>query len=1398
MVTRTDSLSGDVDVVGTSSRSRNTPETGRDGGRLVPTLRPGSVDGEEIRVREISFSHGVDSGLAGGETSSLGRMDTLSNHLESGLTLHADKPSSSPRNSVSAGEEISTRGRMDTLSDRPEGDLPPRADSTLRSPRNSIVVPMEVNDTAVDVVLDTASQVTVVSEEFAEHLKLTGVQGASLQGAARTGKMRSRIVHGVKLRFGDVECAWDIYVAPITDDVLLGLDFLEKHRAIVDLEQGVVVLGDQLFPLQLREGSGVPCRTARLMATESVKVGPGMVAAVPCRLEGDVEAADVLLFEPDCSDGPMDLPVLLEAAERVYVPAVNSTGSIKAIIRGQTLGVATAVELMDPSVPDASVRRHTVEQACSKPDKVPEYLQSLFDASTSGLTEKQAERLAQLLINYQDIFSKTDQDLGHTAVIQHRIDTRDAAPIKQRMRRTPVGFSQEEEKHLQSMLTNGIIRPSASEWASPPVLIRKRDGSVRWCVDYRKLNTVTVKDVFPLPLIEECLDTLSGSCLFSTLDMCSGYWQIEIAECDRPKTAFITRYGLFEHNRMAFGLCNAPATFQRAMQVIFHDMLWKTVLAYLDDVIVLGTDFQSHLANLEEVFQRLRAHCLKLKPRKCALFQERVQFLGRLVSGSGVEPDPDKIKKIRDWPVPQNTKDVRSFLGLANYHREHIRGYAGIASPLYELTSGASDFNWSPEHHEAFKKLKEALTSAPILSYPRDEGNFILDTDASDLAIGAELSQEQDGTLRVIAYASFALTSSQRNYCTTRKELLAVVRFTRHFRHYLLGRQFTVRTDHHSLAWLMRFKQPQGQLARWLEELSQFDFVLIHRPGKKHQNADGLSRIPTKVACDCYRAGQELESLPCGGCDYCGRAHEQWRRFEEEVDNVVPLAMRQITVTGYTSEEMREEQLKDPDLRTVIGWLNGNPDPLELSTASSEAKHLWKHRVDLMIEDGVLRYRWHGVDESPKLVLPRSLRQEALRLHHDVPLAGHYSTEKTLEKLRRTMFWPGMRQDCEIYVQGCPECGRNKQYGTRARGPLGVYHAGFPLERVHIDILGPFPKSRSGNAYVLVLIDQFSKWLECYALPDQTAKTVAQTIVNEFVARFGVPLQIHADQGPNFEGELFQTMCGLLGISKTRTTPYRPRSNGQVERMNRTILQMIRCFLTEGQDTWDESLSLLAGAVRATPSSTTGFSPNLLMLGREVFSPADLTFALPEPDAKSPPEFVRHLQERLKTVHELARSRLKAVQRYQKRHYDLKTRITQYNVGDLVYCLKSAHKVGQSKKLNPVWQGPHLVTEVISPLLLRIQDRRREQVVHHDRLKPYRERTIPFWIRRQRQRLLLGQPLQTQDVLRTKPDREDPLQDIRHLFRQRKDKPEKVPTTGAVTKRGRQTARPHHLADYVC
>jgi hypothetical protein len=459
---------------------------------------------------------------------------------------------------------------------------------------------------------------------------------------------------------------------------------------------------------------------------------------------------------------------------------------------------------------------------------VPAHLQELYKRSIESLDEEQALVLKQLLREYADVFAKDDQDLGLLSGVKHRIDTKDAKPIKQPMRRTPLGFEGEEERHLTSMLRNNIIRPSFSSWASPPVLVRKKDGSVRWCIDYRRLNDVTVKDVFPLPLIEQCLDTLSGHSWYSSLDMASGYWQLEIEEEDKPKTAFITKFGLFEHNRMAFGLCNAPATFQRAIQLVLSGLLWKKALAYIDDVIVLGQTFGDNIANLREVLDRFRDHDLKLKPRKCHLFRRQVEFLGHTVSEEGIAVDPAKVEKVVTWPIPKNVTELQSFMGFINYHRNHLQGLADVAQPLYALAQGKRDFEWLPSHTDIFKQLKDALVTAPVLAYPRIEGRFVLDTDASDVAIGAVLSQEQDGELKVISYASNSLSMAQRNYCTTRKELLAVVLFTRHFRHYLLGRPLVVRTDHGSLTWLLRFKQINVQLARWLEELSQFDLTIIH------------------------------------------------------------------------------------------------------------------------------------------------------------------------------------------------------------------------------------------------------------------------------------------------------------------------------------------------------------------------------------------------------------------------------------------------------------------------------------------------------------------------------------------------------------------------------------------
>ena len=480
------------------------------------------------------------------------------------------------------------------------------------------------------------------------------------------------------------------------------------------------------------------------------------------------------------------------------------------------------------------------------------------------------------------------------------------------MRRTPLGFENEEQQHLENMLAAGVIKPSTSAWASAPVLVRKKDGGIRWCVDVRAVNQVTRKDSYPLPLIESCIDALAGVEFVSTLDLQSGYWQIELDPEDMRKSAFITKYGLFEHTRMPFGLCNAPATFQRAIELVLRGLTWDQVIAYLDDVIVVGTTFDEQVKNLRRVFTRFRDHGLKLKPKKCFLFRKEVKFLGRMITQQGVSVNPDNIETVLKWPKPTSVKELESFLGFVNYHRDHIKGYADIAAPMYELTGPKTVFEWEDRHQKCFENLKMAMTDAVTLTIPNSNATFVLDTDASDLSVGAELSQIQDGQERIVAFGSSVLSPQQRKYCTTRKELLAVVTFTRRYRHYLLGRKFILRTDHNSLTWLLSFKDIQGQLARWIEELSQYDMEVQHRPGKHHSNADGLSRIPDSLCyCSCYSPGCSLEALPCGGCAFCTRAEMQGKTFEDSVDDIVPLSVRQVTKDRRNGDQQTTKLLQE-------------------------------------------------------------------------------------------------------------------------------------------------------------------------------------------------------------------------------------------------------------------------------------------------------------------------------------------------------------------------------------------------------------------------------------------------------------------------------------------------------
>ena len=370
-------------------------------------------------------------------------------------------------------------------------------------------------------------------------------------------------------------------------------------------------------------------------------------------------------------------------------------------------------------------------------------------------------QLKEVICHFSDVFASHIYDLGNFQEIEHTINTGDAKPIKQRMRRTPVQFAGEEEKELSKMLEAGVVQPSISEWASTPVLVRKRDGTVRFCIDYRALNNATVKDVYPLPLVEYCVDTLSDNIWFSKLDAIWDYWQVNLQEEDRRKTAFITKYGLYEFVKMPFGLCNSPSTFSRVINLVLRGLNWKTALAFLDDIVILGKNFQDHLENLVEALNRFRQYGLKLKPKKCTFCLKKVEFLGRIVGENSIEISEKDIEAVKEWPTPKNTKDVERFLGLANYHRSFIQNFAELAVPLYGIT-GKKAFHWGTEQEEAFRILKYKLVTPPVLTIPNALDEFILDTDASNTTVGGELLQIQDGEERVIAYASYALTPEQR------------------------------------------------------------------------------------------------------------------------------------------------------------------------------------------------------------------------------------------------------------------------------------------------------------------------------------------------------------------------------------------------------------------------------------------------------------------------------------------------------------------------------------------------------------------------------------------------------------------------------------------------------------
>ena len=582
------------------------------------------------------------------------------------------------------------------------------------------------------------------------------------------------------IKFDGEEFRLNAAVSSEISEPLIGIDWLSANKVNWETGSGKIYIKGKEFRLSERNNLG-QCK--RLIATENLSIPPRcqthvMADIADKEVQPHNEPPKEWISESGTNQNGLWIAGAVLPPRNYQIPlrVMNTSENFLYIRKGATITGASEVEICQS------------ETYKSGPPNY-EHVDGLLDGVYEGILPEDKEKLKRLLHQYSTVFSDSEYDLGKTGIAQHSIDTGENRPIKQALRRSPFSQLQLIDDQVQDMLKHNIIEPSLSPWASNVVIVKKKDGSSRFCVDYRKLNDLTRKDAYPLPRIETCLDALGGAKYFSTFDLRSGYHHVEMAPEDADKTSFVTRQGTYRFTVLPFGLCNAGSTFQRVMDVALSGLNMSILLVYLDDIIVFSENVSDHLTRLQQLFDRLHDANLRLKPSKCCLLRTKVSFLGHIVSDMGIATDPEKIEMVKDWPAPKNLTELRSFVELCSYYRKFVEGFASIARPLHELTGKDKKFVWSKECQTAFEHLKEKLCTSPILAMPLNEGKYIVDCDASGTCLGAVLSQVQDGEEKVIAFASRTLNTAERNYCVTRKELLAVVYYIKAFKQYLLGRE---------------------------------------------------------------------------------------------------------------------------------------------------------------------------------------------------------------------------------------------------------------------------------------------------------------------------------------------------------------------------------------------------------------------------------------------------------------------------------------------------------------------------------------------------------------------------------------------------------------------------------
>ena len=960
-----------------------------------------------------------------------------------------------------------------------------------------------------------------------------------------------------------------------------------------------------------------------------------------------------------------------------------------------------------------------------------------------SLSTEETSDLTEILDEFRDVFAFDTSELGVMNGETFRIKLTDETPIfKQQYRLSQsekeILFSREQMEERKAV---GFIRVSNSEWAAPVTMPPKKDEHGNWtlkrpCVDYRALNSKTPTDHYPLPTPEDIFDALSDSAVFTTLDLRMGYHQVRIADEDCCKTAFWCLDGLHEWTVVPFGLKNAPPFFQRVMDQTLVGVR-HCARCFIDDVIVFSKQLSEHKQHLRAVFGRLRDKNIKCHPSKMRVAFPDVEYLGHKVVPRGTAPMAVKVEAIVKMLPPTNVSELRAVLGTANYYRKFVKDYSTIAAPLNSLLREDVTWDWSIECQRAFDTIKDRLTQAPILRRPDYGRDFELHTDWSGVGLGAVLVQRDDeGREYVVAYASRSNNRTERNYSSYAGECLAAVWGVSHFRVYLYGRRFTLLTDHEPLKWLMTNEKLTGMHARWAHILSEYDFEIKHRSGVKSGDADGLSRNPLQNEADLTDARMDHDPVPTLPVSVSAGLAQ----LVACAGALVPLAgVSDLPFSGLHKDGQTDMTHPSSNRVSRDVWLDkGTLQFVKDKTFGPEVDAAERDRIQhrakgYYILNGLLRKRVkQGSGKIDKVVPPPKDRANLIRAIHIE--AGHFGVHKTYSLLEPTYFWSGMFTQVQKEVSSCTICDRvkaNFEVKDSTLKPLPImglfYRWGVDLCKI------PF-KSSSGNKYVVVMIEHFSKWIELVPIPTKKSHHTAAAL-RGVLCRYGAPAEVLTDQGDEFQGEFADLLRKLL-IDHRLTSRDHPQSDGLAERMVQTVKEALRKFvLKSNRRLWDVQLCWIAMGYRMSRQrSLAGYSPYFLLFGRWPILGTAIKRVFTEiVDLDDPKVWAKVINERAElferempiAFNNLAIAQHRDTLRYaHKRSGDYKPKLRRFAVGDLVYMKRQ-----KADSMDP--RVGRIILRVVSVepnglLILEGRDRRRIRD-HVENCAPCHNPNIDLW-----------------------------------------------------------------------